>query len=99
MWFLDRHDPSSVVIEARQLGASAVAHLLGDTVSLTPYASLNPPGQSSVLLAREGQWIPVAETRTEARWPMRIEIFRGRLGIDHHRGQQIMRAVAADLSG
>lgn len=98
MWYLDRQDTDSLVLIVRHLSASHVAHLQGNTVSLGPSASLSPPGPTSVLLAREGQWIPVADTRTEARWPMRAEIFRGRLGIDDHRGQQILRAVAADLS-
>jgi hypothetical protein len=98
MWVTDPSDPRSVVVTAEQLSAASVAHLAGDTVSLTPHASMDPPGPTSVLLAREGQWIPVADRRTAARWPMKVEIMRAPLGIDDQRGQQILRAVAADLN-
>lgn len=97
-WFLDRADPSSVVLEARRLSPATVKHLVTDTVSVSPWVSRDPAGQTSLLTAREGQWIPVADTRTLAKWPMRVEIHRSRLGIDHHHGDQILRAVAKDLS-
>lgn len=98
MWVTDPRDPRSVILTAEELSPRTVAHLPDEEVSLTPSASLDPPGPTSVLLAREGQWIPVADTRTAVRWPMRLVIHRGPLGIDDHRGQQILRAVGADLN-
>ena len=98
LWVTDPADPRSVILTAEQLSVRTVAHLPGDTVSLTASSSLDPPGPTSILLARQGQWIPVADTRTAARWPMRLEIHRGPLGIDDQRGQQILRAAAADLN-
>jgi hypothetical protein len=98
MWVSDPSDPRTIVLTVEQLSPRSVAHLPGDTVSLRPYTSLDPPGPTSILLAREGQWIPVADRRTAVRWPMRMEIHRGQLGIDDHRGQQILRAAAADLN-
>ena len=99
MWLTDPQDPATLVMTAEQLDPALVAHLPGDLVSLTASASLTPPGPTSILLGRSGQWIPVANTRTEAQWPIRLEIHRGHLGIDDHRGQQILRAAAADLNG
>ncbi|WP_193315409.1 nuclease-related domain-containing protein [Nostocoides sp. F2B08] len=98
-WLADPQDPATVVMTAEQLEPHSVAHLPGDLVSLTASASLAPPGPTSILLGRPGQWIPVADNRTETQWPIRLEIYRGQLGIDDHRGQQILRAAAADLNG
>lgn len=97
-WVTDPADPRSVILTAELLSARTVAHLPGEEVSLSASGSLDPPGPTSVLLAREGQWIPVADTRTVVRWPMRLEIHRGPLTVDDHRGQQILRAAAADLN-
>lgn len=88
----------TVVVTAEQLPEWSLASLAGDTVHLAPSASVTPPGPTSILLARPGQWIPVADSRTETRWPMRVEIHRGPLGIDDTRGQRILRVVAADLN-
>lgn len=97
-WLADSNDPESVILTAEQVDPASLEHLSGETVRLSASASLSPPGPTSILLGRPGQWIPVADTRTEARWAMRLEIHRGRLGIDDRRGQQILRAAAADLN-
>lgn len=97
-WLTDPTDPMTVVVTAEQLPEWSLASLAGDTVHLAPSASVTPPGPTSLLLARPGQWIPVADSRTETRWPMRVEIHRGPLGIDDTRGQRILRVVAADLN-
>lgn len=98
LWVTDRSDPRSAVVVVDWLEAYVVAHLSGDAPLVSESFDPVTRSRTSVLLARPIQWIPVADTRTEVRWPMRVRIMRDPLAITHERADQILRAVAADLN-
>lgn len=97
-WLTDPSDPTAAVVTVEWLSERQVAHLSADTVRTTRGYDVAVGRVNSVLLARPDQWIPVADIRTKARWPMRVTIADHALGITHRRADQILRAVAADLN-